>query len=473
MNSTYQNSNLDKGIGLSTGFLVGVIPLAEYNVPVILVIMGLIFGTKHIDMKSIKFAAPVIIYCLIQISLMIYHPGYLALDETLATVLATIALTAIPMTALIRAYVVKPEDVEASILTGVLTICIVFAFQYWILGGCRVSAFSVGPLGPPIILLPISMYVITRRALDDRFHLLDGATLILLLVSVGAFLGARMAFYSLTLLCIILLGMLITKRKVRTVISIIACICIGIYTAAKVDKCGDFSRMSNHLKMLETILPGALTNTLKKHPDVSYNENIANAYPGVWKENYFFEQTTSASVPISMASFSIPSSSAVYRLSEFTETKAKALFSDMSDAQAQSTTSQMVENFTSIDAGTGDRLKMWITALKHFISPKEVSAVLFGSGRIKEHELMAPHPHTHNQYLSWIVCGGILSLLSGIILFGPLTLGLFKSPEIFMFLSACALGFLTDSPLFIRDTTAQFLIMLVFVQIHWQRKNQN
>ena len=190
MNSTYQSSNLDKGIGLSTGFLVGVIPLAEYNVPVILVIMGLIFGTKHIDMKSIKFAAPVIIYCLTQISLMIYHPGYLALDETLATVLATIALTAIPMTALIRAYVVKPEDVEASILTGVLTICIVFAYQYWILGDCRVSAFSVGPLGPPIILLPISMYVITRRALDDRFHLLDGATLILLFVSVGAFLGA-------------------------------------------------------------------------------------------------------------------------------------------------------------------------------------------------------------------------------------------------------------------------------------------
>ena len=60
MTSSFQASSLEKTIGLFTGFLIGVIPVAEYNIPVLITLMSVIFGIKHVDRESIKIAFPVI-----------------------------------------------------------------------------------------------------------------------------------------------------------------------------------------------------------------------------------------------------------------------------------------------------------------------------------------------------------------------------------------------------------------------------
>ena len=112
------------------------------------------------------------------------------------------------------------------------------------------SAFSVGPLGPPITLLPLSMYLITKRSLANRFSVLDGLVICLLFISLGAFLGARMHFYSLTLLSIILT----CHSSVNTncaFCSISLCAVVGIWVGYNFDKCGDFKRMENHFQIFK------------------------------------------------------------------------------------------------------------------------------------------------------------------------------------------------------------------------------
>lgn len=49
MYATHQSSGLEKVIGLSIGFLIGVIPVAEYNAPVLIILMSVVFGIKHVD----------------------------------------------------------------------------------------------------------------------------------------------------------------------------------------------------------------------------------------------------------------------------------------------------------------------------------------------------------------------------------------------------------------------------------------
>ena len=167
-----QSFSLEKAIGLSIGFLVGVIPVAEYNVPVLITLMSVVFGIKHVDRQAITAAFPVILYCASMIGFMIYHPGGWEYDDKLVKVMATIAIAAVPMAAMFRTYVGSLERVEVSILLGIMTICVVFAYQYFIEGGCRVSAFSVGALGPPVTVLPLSMYLVTKRCLENRFSVL-------------------------------------------------------------------------------------------------------------------------------------------------------------------------------------------------------------------------------------------------------------------------------------------------------------
>ena len=188
------------------------------------------------------------------IGFMIYHPGGWEYDDKLVNVMATISIAAFPMVAMLRTYVGSLERVEVSILLGVVTICFVFAYQYFIEGGCRVSAFSVCPLGPSITLLPLSVYLITERCFENRFSVLDGFVLCLLFISLSAFLGARMHFYSMTLLCANLIVVLTLKHKLRFAVTISLFTVVGIYGAYNFDKCGDFKRMENHLKIFNILL---------------------------------------------------------------------------------------------------------------------------------------------------------------------------------------------------------------------------
>ena len=442
MIGTFRSFSLDKAIGLSIGFLIGVIPVAEYNVPVLLTLMSIVFGIKHVDRQAIKAAFPIILYCVSMIGFMAYHPGWLEYDHTLATILATIALAAVPMVAMFKIYVGSVERIETAALVGLLTIFTIMAYQYLILNGCRVKAFSVNPLGPPITFLPFAMYVISVRAFAKRFNYLDGLVLVSLFIALGALAGARASFYSVTLLSIILATFLFFNMKIRQGLFVFACLGLGIWGAFSIDKCGDFKRMSNHFQMLKIYMP-----VVKTAPEMTAEEKTSQV---------------ANQIPTSMATNSIEQMSADTQpnISPIKTPEVSNFLDRVNKAQA-------------VESSSGQRSKMWRNALEHLSEQSRIEQILFGSGRLVEGQLSFQHPDVHNQYLSWLVSTGILGFLVAFLMFTPALRQLFINPAIFIFLSACAIGYLTDSSMFRKDTTAQFLIMLLFVQSFLGQKRRS
>lgn len=421
--------SLNKAIGLSIGFLVGVISVAEYNVPVLIILMSVVFGIKHVDRQAAKAAFPIILYCVSMIGFMIYHPGWLEYDHTLATILATIAIAAIPMVAMFKTYVGSLEQFETAPLVGVLTICVIMAYQYLILNGCRVKAFSVNPLGPPITFLPFGIYVISVRTFAQRTNYLDGLVLISLFIALGSFAGARASFYSVTFLSIILATLLFINLKIRQGLFVCACLGLGIWGAFSLDKCGDFNRMSNHFQMLKIYIP------LEKVAVEEKTSQMANQIPTPMATSSTKQLSTDTQPSVSLE-----------------KTPEVSSFIDrVNEAQA-------------IESSSGQRSQMWRKAVDHILERNQLSEILFGSGRLVEGSLSLEHPDVHNQYLSWLVSTGVIGFLIAFLMFMPALRQVFINPAVFIFLSACAIGYLTDSSMFRKDTTAQFLTMLLFVQ---------
>ena len=437
-----QSFSLDKAIGLSIGFLVGVIPVAEYNVPVLITLMSVVFGIKHVDRQAITAAFPVILYCASMIGFMIYHPGGWEYDDKLVKVMATIAIAAVPMVAMFRTYVGSLERVEVSILVGIITVCVVFAYQYFIEGSCRVSAFSVGPLGPPVTLLPLSIYLISKRSLANRFSVLDGLVICLLFISLGAFLGARMHFYSLTLLCSVLVVILTVKNKLRLSVTISLCAVVGIYGAYNFDKCGDFKRMENHLKIFNILLP---------QPSQAVERQAHTAGVQIANNLITVQGITTDAMP---ASYTFTPS-----VVDVTATSSKSTIQQVKQDNLQNRLAQAEQ----VESSSAQRMQIWRRSLTHIFELETFKHFLFGSGRITERNLSSPQPHAHNQFLSWFISTGLVGFTVALIMFAPLIFRLFTDFPVFIFMSACFLCFITDSPLWIRDTTSQFLIMLLFI----------
>ena len=441
MIGTFRSFSLDKAIGLSIGFLIGVIPVAEYNVPVLLTLMSIVFGIKHIDRQAIKAAFPIILYCVSMIGFMAYHPGWLEYDHTLATILATIALAAVPMVAMFKIYVGSVERIETAALVGLLTIFTIMAYQYLILNGCRVKAFSVNPLGPPITFLPFAMYVISVRAFARRLNYLDGLVLVLLFVTIGSFAGARASFYSVTLQSAILAILLLVSSRVRQGFLVCTCLGLGILGTYSTDKCNNFERMSRHLQMVKIYLP----------LEVSASEVT---------EVKASTATKPISKPRSMSTTRQPSTDTEANLST-QETAKSARFKERVIAAE------------ALEGSSGYRSKKWRNAIDHLLQRDQLNQILFGSGRLVESSLSMQFPDVHNQYLSWLVSTGIIGFLIAFFMFIPALRQLFTNPAVFIFLTACAIGYLTDSSMYRKDTTAQFLIMLLFVQSLLEQKHRN
>lgn len=442
MTGTFNSYNVNKAIGLSIGFLIGVMPVAEYNVPVLIILMSVVFGIKHVDRQAAKAAFPIISYCVSMIGFMIYHPGWLEYDHTLATILATIAIAAVPMVAMFKLYVGSMERIETAALVGVLTICVIMAYQYLILNDCRVKAFSVNPLGPPITFLPFGIYIISVRAFARRINYLDGLVLVSLFIALGAFAGARASFYSVTLLSVILATLLLISLKIRQGLFVCACLGFGIWGAFSIDKCGDFKRMSNHFQMLKIYMP-----VVKTAPEMAAEEKtsqVANQIPTPRAPSSTKQQSTNTQPNVTLEK--------TPEVTNFVH---------------------MINKAQAVESSSGQRSQMWRNAIEHLSHRNSADQILFGSGRLVEGQLSLEHPDVHNQYLSWLVSTGVIGFLVAFLMFTPALQQLFSNPAVFIFLSACAIGYLTDSSMFRKDTTAQFLIMLLFVQSLLGKRRRN
>ncbi|MEM9715624.1 MAG: O-antigen ligase family protein [Pseudomonadota bacterium] len=112
---------------------------------------------------------------------------------------------------------------------------------------------------------------------------------------------------------------------------------------------------------------------------------------------------------------------------------------------------------------TASRFDLWVTGWEFF-----KQSPLVGHGLWLEAELSYPTAHLHNQYLSWLVAGGIPGLIFGLLpAVALLVYGWVKAKWqgiaiAFAVVGFAGMNFLTDSLLYWSDTLAQFLVMYAF-----------
>jgi hypothetical protein len=243
-------------------------------------------------------------------------------------------------------------------------------------------------------------------------------------------------------LCIILVVILTVKHKLRLAITISLCAVVGIYGAYNFDKCGDFKRMENHFKIFNILLP---------RPSQAVESQAHAVGVKIANNLITMQDITSDSMP---ASYTLTPS-----MVEVTKTSSKSKILQTKQDNMQNRLFQAEQ----VETSSGVRMQIWRRSLTHIFELETFKRFLFGSGRIAERDLSNPQPHAHNQFLSWMISAGFVGFTVALIMFTPVIFRLFTDFPVFIFMSACFLCFITDSPLWVRDTTSQFLIMLLFV----------
>ena len=119
-------------------------------------------------------------------------------------------------------------------------------------------------------------------------------------------------------------------------------------------------------------------------------------------------------------------------------------------------------SLNKIENSSRQRGIIWDSARQHVLSDN--FNWLIGNGRLVERQLTelngaSGYSHVHNQYLSWLIQGGLIGVLSVIILFSALLKKSFKNLAIAAFLFCYAGPLMTNSGLTNEASLAQFLLI--------------
>lgn len=119
---------------------------------------------------------------------------------------------------------------------------------------------------------------------------------------------------------------------------------------------------------------------------------------------------------------------------------------------------------------------MWTNSVEHLKNFR--FEWILGVGRAGEKQIAneftnTSYSHVHNQYLSWILEGGITGIVSAFLLFGALPFVAFRSFPVFIFMFAIASGFLTNSLMLSGEASSQLVLIVMLVQVlEWRRMRQ-
>lgn len=420
------------------GFLLGVMPVLKYGVPLILLPLSTVWMVKNSATPIVKLGFFGIQYCLFQVFLIVWH-SYTAGDtfnlseqNLLITYVAT-ALLVVPFANLVYS---KFDQLNVGIHVGIWGSISVFAVEYFYYGHCRAEGFSSNPLIPPFVLVPLFGYFTGKRLIDGRAGILDFLTSICLVVAVSAFGGNRMAFYILILSYFLAIIYKVYARDLFKSILIFCSLLIGVVLSIFIDSysgCNFWDRIQNQTAIISS--------------DVNILADVAKTIPdeGVKPAEIPLVNPQGSSVPLTEIEGAIVPPSLPTEIVEMPETEHSTL----------------------------QRLVMWTNSVEHLKDFR--FEWILGVGRAGEKQIAneftnTSYSHVHNQYLSWILEGGIIGVLSAFLLFGALPFVAFRSFPVFIFMFAIASGFLTNSLMLSGEASSQLVLIVVLVQVlEWRR----
>ena len=390
------------------GLILGLMPTFKFVVPLFLIPVSIFWGVRKITIDSIHASLSVIIFCILQLLIILLHPDNFSYSKGLFTTYLLIGIISIPFCNLLMKTLQHRLIIENAILHGAMLALILLGLEALFSLKCRVNGIGVNALLLPLNFVPLVIYIIVKRFLEQRNNYLDLLLIFSLIFVQAVFIGSRMSFYVtfaillvLILVCFIRFG---TKRAL--VVSAVVISALGISLAVdSIANCGFKQRVMAH------------TNVIKQISSVISNEN---------------------NTILSRGSENIASS------------------------------------LNKIENSSRQRTIIWDSARQHVLSDN--FNWLIGNGRLVERRLTelngaSGYSHVHNQYLSWLIQGGLIGVLSVIILFSTLLKKSFKNLAIAAFLFCYAGPLMTNSGLTNEASLAQFLLFVLFVQCVEYRKH--
>ena len=428
-------------MGGTFGLFLGIMPVLKYGIPLIFVPLSLIYFLNNFRATKIKIGLFAFQYCLFQVFITIWHANsadnfFIQTELPLIKSYAVLAFMIFPFCCLIF---LKAEKLEAGTYFGLLGSVILLIVDYVYRDNCRASVFSSNPLIPSFIMLPMFGYIASRRLIEGRTNFLDLGLLALMVFVVSAIGGNRMAFY--IAICMALFAVLYTtwRSDLKRSMFILIALCLGIFTSFVVDRgtaCGFWDRIQNQADII----------TAK----VNIVEDVTVLITSAPESGSFAEREN----PADNISSVIAGSSV-----------------SVGSIETDEVVQQTVTEHSSLQ-----RMVMWSNSLRYIETFR--FEWLLGIGRAVERQIAneltgTSYSHVHNQYLSWLLEGGLLGLLSGVLLFGPLVFYAFKYFPVFIFMFAVSSGYLTNSLMLSGEASAQMVLLILFVQsFEWKRLHQ-
>ena len=391
------------------GLILGLMPTLKLVVPLFLIPVSIFLGFRKITIDSIHASATVIIFCIIQLSIILFHPDNFNYSKGLFTTYLLIGIISIPFCNLLIKNLKHTLLIENAILHGVMLGLILLALEALLSSKCRVDGIGVNALLLPLNLVPLVMYLIFKRFTERRNNYLDLLLIFSLIFGQAIFIGSRMSFYVTFVILMVLILACFTRfgTKLAIVVSTVVITSLGASLAVdSVFSCGFEKRVLAHKNVVEQMV------------GVISDENTT-ILPRVSDDNAF--------------------------------------------------------SLRKIEKSSGQRAIMWDNARQHILS--DDFNWLVGDGRLVERQLTelngaSGYSHVHNQYLSWLVQGGLIGVLSVVILFSALLKKSFNNFSIAAFLICYAGPLMTNSGLTNEASLAQFLLCILFLSSIEYRKHR-
>lgn len=421
-------------VSLVLGMCFGLMPVTAYAAPLIVVLMSLVFGVPHITRKSLIFGFFVIQYCIVQYFFLQYHGSSPIWDFDLIKVYAVLSVAAVPFSGLVGSHLMDLKKFEVGYFCGIVAAAAVLGYQYFYEHQCRAVGFTSNPLIPPFILIPLLGYIMARRVSEGRSSGLDLVSLVLGMFMAGLFPGGRMGLYSVTFIFIIFSIRSVVKLDWRRAAFTWGAITFGLVSLVVIDGhtgCNFLGRLSAQFRIAETFV-----ERLDQSAVPVFVEPRVEVFPIPDKNDSAVNEDSSTNLVLG----SVPS---------------EASFVDL--------TTQIMQG-----AERSSRLRwlMWENAFSRLAQFR--IEWLTGIGRAGEVEVVdlgrgLRFKHVHNQFLSWLLWGGLPSMLSAILLFGWLPVRALSHFPSAVFVIAIGLGFMTNSLMLSGQAVSACLLVSIFI----------
>ena len=452
-----RNFQVDKYIFATVGALLVAASSLKLVVPVFLIVLMVVFGWRKVQREAFVLSAPILVFASYQYLQLALRPESLAYYGDLSNVYLVVLCVATPYVNMFLTRSLSIETFEVGVFFGSWATMIFWGFYQLVYdGGCRIEPFGINALFIPTTLLPLTYFFIALRFQEGRSNLVDSFTVVATLICVASSTGSRMPLYTLIFALLCLKGHLVYNRQTKNVVLILLSISAGLILALIKDGVSGCNLLQRITDQLNTVSP-----------------KQAIAFVAI-----IF--VTLAALFVSKKTISFPKS-VNFTILFFGATILAISYSYLSGGHV----SGAQQNIADVLAASNDhslwtRWSFYSNSLNFLISGDW--NWIIGNGSLAESRIVNQglptnysFTHTHNQYLSWLIAGGVLGLSSGLLLAGQLWRHIFCDLPSFIFLILLGLPFLTNSPMYNAPITAQVLFLMLTMQIisfvrHGKRK---